>query len=188
MPRWAWGVLVLFFAMNLLDSVDHWLLAAVLPRVSDELNLSEIQAGWLSTVLLLGLAAASLPVGYLADRLRRPRLLAMGFAVWSVATVATGLARSYDQIQIARALVGVGSATFEVVALDDPDGPVSASGSRTRVLAVFFLAVPVGAALGLSVGQRSLMSQPGKRRFSRSAHRDCCWPWLPSCFPIRFAA
>ncbi len=101
-------------------------------------------------MLLLGLAAASLPIGYLADRLRRPRLLAMGFAVWSLATVATGLARSYDQIQVARALVGVGGATFEVVALTILMD-LFPRAVRARVLAVFFLAVPMGAALGLSV-------------------------------------
>ena len=123
---------------------------AVLPQISEELNLTEIQAGWLSTVLLLGLAAASLPVGYLADRLRRRRLLAMGFAVWSMATVATGLARSYDQIQLARALVGVGSATFEVVALTILMD-LFPRAVRARALAVFLLAVPIGAALGLSV-------------------------------------
>jgi MFS transporter, Spinster family, sphingosine-1-phosphate transporter len=150
-PRWAWGVLALFFAMNMLDSIDHWLLTAVLIPVRDELKLSEAQSGWLSTVLLLGFAAASLPVGYLADRLRRPRLLAMGFAVWSVATIATGLARSYDEIQIARALVGVGGATFEVVALTILMD-VFPRTMRARVLAAFFLAVPLGAAVGLSVG------------------------------------
>jgi MFS transporter, Spinster family, sphingosine-1-phosphate transporter len=149
-PRWMWGVLLLFFAMHLLDSVDRWLLAAVLPQISEELNLTEIQAGWLSTVLLLGLAAASVPIGYLADRLRRRRLLAMGFAVWSMATVATGLARSYDQIQLARALVGVGSATFEVVALTILMD-LFPRAVRARALAVFLLAVPIGAALGLSV-------------------------------------
>ncbi len=116
-PRWAWGVLAIFFAMQLLDSVANWLLEAVRPQVGEELNLSEAQAGWLSSARLLALAVASPAVGYLADRIRRPRLLAIGFAVWSMATVATGLARSYDQIQLARALVGVGGAIFEVVAL-----------------------------------------------------------------------
>ena len=149
-PRWMWGVLLLFFAMHLLESVDRWLLAAVLPQISEELNLSGIQAGWLSTVLLWGLAAASLPVGYLADRLRRRRLLATGFALWSMATVATGLAHSYDQIQLARALVGVGSATFEVVALTILMD-LFPRAVRARVLAVFFLAAPMGAAVGLSV-------------------------------------
>ena len=148
--RWMWGVVVLFMVMHVLEWADRWLLAAVLPQIDQELNLSEPQTGWLSTVLLVGLAAASLPIGYLADRVRRPRLLGLGFAVWSIATIVTGLARSYDQIQIARLLVGVGSATFEVIALtilmDLFPRPV-----RARVLGVFFLAVPIGTALGLSV-------------------------------------
>jgi predicted MFS family arabinose efflux permease len=150
-PRWAWGAVALFFAMNVLDAVDHWLLAGVLPQVSDDLQISESQAGWLSTVLLLGLAAASVPAGYLADRLGRPRLLALGFAVWSMATIATGLTRSYDQIQAARTLVGVGGAIFQVVALTILMDAFPRA-SRPRALAVFFLATPLGAALGLSVG------------------------------------
>jgi MFS transporter, Spinster family, sphingosine-1-phosphate transporter len=150
-PRWAWGVLAIFFAMQTLDSVANWLLAAVLPQVSEELNLSQSEAGWLSTVCLLGLAAASPPIGYLADRMRRPRLLAMGFAVWSVATVGTGLTRSYDQLQLARALAGIGAAVFAVVALTMLMDLFPRS-ARSWALAAFFLAVPLGAALGLSVG------------------------------------
>ena len=105
-PRWAWGVLAIFFAMQLLDSVANWLLEAVRPQVGEELNLSEAQVVWLSSARLLALAVASPAVGYLADRIRRPRLLAVGFAVWSVATIGTGLARSYDQLQLARARGG----------------------------------------------------------------------------------
>ena len=150
-PRWAWGVLAIFLAMQMLVSVANWLLAAVLPGVSQEFNLAETQAGWLSTVWLLGLAAASLPVGYLADRTRRPRLLAMGFAVWSVATVGTGLTRSYDQLQLARALAGIGGAVFVVVALTMLMD-LFPRRARSWALAAFFLAVPLGAALGLSVG------------------------------------
>jgi MFS transporter, Spinster family, sphingosine-1-phosphate transporter len=150
-PRWAWGVLAIFFAMQMLDSVANWLLAAVLPQVSQELNLSESQAGWLSTVWLLGLAAASPPIGYLADRIRRPRLLSMGFAVWSVATVGTGLTRSYDQLQLARALAGIGGAVFAVVALTMLLDLFPRS-TRSWALAAFFLAVPLGAAMGFIVG------------------------------------
>jgi predicted MFS family arabinose efflux permease len=141
----------LLFAMNLLISVDLWLLAAQLKSIRDQLGLTEHQAGWLSTVLLLALAAACLPIGYLADRFLRPRLLAVGFAIWSIATVSTGMARSYEQIQAARALVGVGGAMFGVVALSILMDLFARPG-RAMALAIFFLAVPVGAALGLSLG------------------------------------
>ena len=118
-PRWAWGVLALLVAMHVLDTIGRWLLLGVLsqPQARDELSLSETQLGWLSTVLLLGLAFASVPTGFLVDRVNRPRVLAIGFAVWSMATISTGLVRSFDQLQLARALVGVGGAAFTVVAL-----------------------------------------------------------------------
>jgi len=142
---------VLLFVMNLFTLVDRWLLAGQLGGIRDQLRLTQSQAGWLSTVLLLGLAAACPPIGYLADRVRRPRLLAVGFAVWSLATVSTGMAREYDQIQAARVLVGVGGAIFEVAALSILMDLFPRT-VRARVLAVFFLAVPLGAAVGMSLG------------------------------------
>ncbi len=151
-PRWAWGILLLFFAMNVFDSVDRWLLAAVLPELRSELDFSSAQAGWLSTVTLLSLAVASPVVGYFVDRMKRPRLLAVGFALWSLATVSTGLARTYDQMQLARALVGVGGAVFAVIALS-MIMDVFPRAIRARALAAFFLAVPLGAAVALNFGK-----------------------------------
>jgi MFS transporter, Spinster family, sphingosine-1-phosphate transporter len=150
-PRWAWGILGLLVAMHLLDAIDRWVLAIVLPQLSEGLKLSEIQAGWLSTVLLLAFAISAPPIGYLADRMRRPRLLAIGFAIWSLAAVATGLARSYVTLVAARTVVGVGAATFGVVALTILMDLFPRT-IRGRVLAYFYLAMPVGAALGMSLG------------------------------------
>jgi predicted MFS family arabinose efflux permease len=137
--------------MHLLDSIDRWVLAIVLPQLSEGLKLSEIQAGWLSTILLLAFAISGPWIGYLADRVRRPRLLAIGFAIWSLATVATGMARSYVTLVAARAVVGVGAATFVVVALTILMD-LFPRAIRGRMLAYFYLAMPVGAALGISLG------------------------------------
>ncbi len=150
-PRWAWGVFVILFLAHLLDSLDRWLLPAILRPVSEELELTDTQAGWLATVLLLGFAIWSPVVGYLADRLRRPRLLAVGIAVWSLATVGTGLARTYQEIQLARLLVGIGGASFGVIALTMLMD-LFPRGTRARILSAYYLAMPVGAALGLSLG------------------------------------
>ena len=65
--------------------------------VSEELQLTDVQAGWLATVLLASYAVWGPLVGYLAYGSRRPRLMAVGIAVWSLATVGTGLARSYNE-------------------------------------------------------------------------------------------
>jgi MFS transporter, Spinster family, sphingosine-1-phosphate transporter len=145
---WAWGVLALCFAMHALDAADVWLLASVLPRVKQELALEEAQAGWLATWLLVAAAVAGPTVGYLADRLNRSRLLAISFAAWSLAVVATGLARSYDQIQAARAVAGAGGAAATVIALTLLTD-LFPRRLRGRAFAAFFLAMPAGAVLGL---------------------------------------
>jgi predicted MFS family arabinose efflux permease len=137
--------------MNLFKEVDSWLLLGQLREIRAALRLTSSQAGWLATVLLLGVAVASPAFGYLADRVRRPRLLALGFALWSLATVSTGMAQGYDRIQAARTLVGVGQAILSVVALTILMD-LFPRAVRARVLAIFFLAVPLGAAIGLSVG------------------------------------
>ena len=147
------GVVLLFFAMHLLDSVDRWLLAAVLPQVSDELNLSETQAGWLSTVLLLGLAAASLPVGYLADRLQASSAAGDGFR---------GLEHGHGRHgpgSIVRPDPGCPCAgghrqcDLRGCRAHDPDGPVSSSGSRTSTRG-FFPGGTAGSGRGIERGGR----------------------------------
>jgi len=149
--RWAWGVFAVLFLVHLLESLDRWLLPAVLRPVSKELELTNAQAGWLATVLLISYALFGPFAGYMADRLRRPRLMAVGIAVWSLATVGTGLARSYNEIQLARALVGIGGSTFGVIALTILMD-LYPRGVRARVLSVYYLAMPIGAALALSLG------------------------------------
>ena len=119
LPRWAWGLLLLLCAMNLFDSVDRWLLAAVLrmPKVRIELELSEGQAGWLATLLLLSLAISSPPIGYVVDRFTRPRCLRSGLHSGAWRRCRPGWARTNDQMQLARTLVGVGGAISSVVGL-----------------------------------------------------------------------
>jgi MFS family permease len=131
--------------------MDRWLLPAVLRSVREELELTEAQAGWLATILLISYALWSPFIGYIADRLRRPRLLAIGIAVWSLATIGTGLARSYSEVQLARALVGIGGSTSVVIALSILMD-LYPRGVRARVLSTYFVAMPLGAALAFSVG------------------------------------
>jgi MFS transporter, Spinster family, sphingosine-1-phosphate transporter len=149
--RWAWGAFAVLFLAHLLDSFDRWLLPVVLRDLSQELVLSDMQAGWLATLLLLSYAVWSPIVGYFADRLGRSRLLAVGIAVWSLACVGTGLARSYNQLQFVRVLVGIGGSTFGVVALTLLMDLFPRS-VRARVVSLYYLAMPLGAALGLGVG------------------------------------
>ena len=117
-PPWAWVVLALFFAMHALDDGR---------RLADGVGAAAGQGG----------AGAGGVGGRMARRrccssappwpARRPATSSTGcvgrgcwpsrFAVWSLAVVATGLTRSYDQIQAARAIAGAGGAASTVIAL-----------------------------------------------------------------------
>lgn len=149
--RWASITFLALFLMNLLDYVDRWVLAAVLPDVQRSLDLSNAQAGKLATVFLISYSIFSLFTGYAGDRFRRTYLLALGVGVWSLATVGTGFARTYDDVWYARSVLGIGEATYGVIA---PTVLMDLFGRerRARVLSAFYLAMPIGGALGMVLG------------------------------------
>lgn len=150
-------MLAILAGLNLLNYVDRTVLAAVLPRVSaihdkGGLGLDKLQAGALATAFLIGYFATSPIFGTLADRAPRlrTRLMTVGVLVWSVATFLSGRADGFWSMVGARALVGVGEASYAAVAptLIDDMGEVG----RSRRLAVFYMAIPIGSALGFVLG------------------------------------
>jgi MFS family permease len=100
---------------------------------------------------LLGYFLTSPLFGARADKGKRTGLIAFGVIVWSVATVATGFAHSFTTMMIARVVVGVGEASYATLAptiIDDLTPP----DKKSRTLAIFYLAIPVGSALGYVLG------------------------------------
>jgi MFS family permease len=145
------AILAVLTALNLLNYMDRQLVAAVLPRIEETLGLSHFQGGLLATVFLVGFFATSPIFGELGDRRPRKTLIALGVFVWSAATFATGLAEGPTSLFLARAVVGVGEASYATLAptiLDDVVPPEK----RARYLAVFYLAIPVGSAIGYVFG------------------------------------
>ncbi len=144
-------ILALLTALNLLNYLDRLVVSAVLPKVRDELHLSNFVAGSLATVFLLGYFATSPIFGALADKGPRKGLIALGVAVWSVATFASGLAGGAASLVGARAMVGVGEASYATLAptIIDDAAPADRKG---RWLAIFYVAMPLGGALGYLVG------------------------------------
>jgi predicted MFS family arabinose efflux permease len=150
-PRWALTTFVVLFLMNLLDYTDRWVLSAVLPQIQDDLRISNEQAGWLYSWFLISYTLVSPFMGYAGDRMRRTWLLGLGVGVWSLATVGSGLAQNYSQLRLARAFLGIGEATYGVIAptiLMD----LFSREKRARVLSAFYIAMPLGGALGMSLG------------------------------------
>jgi MFS transporter, Spinster family, sphingosine-1-phosphate transporter len=144
----ALGVLT---AINLLNYIDRYLVPPLVPELERAMRISHAQAGWLWPAFMVVYMVAAPVFGAWGDRGSRTRPIAIGIAVWSVATVLSGLARSYPQLYASRALVGIGEAAYAAIApalLAD----YFASGARGRVYAVLNMAIPVGAAIGFVLG------------------------------------
>jgi MFS family permease len=147
----AWGLAILSF-INLFSYLDRYVLSGVLESLKhSDLGLSDTDLGSLMSGFLVVYTLLAPVFGALGDRRSRPRLIALGVACWSFATVLSGFAVSYLTLFAARAAVGVGEAAYVTIApsLLSDYFPVR---QRGRVMAIFFCAIPVGSALGYVVG------------------------------------
>ena len=148
------GVLALAIlaGINLLNYLDRYVVSALLPDLKRApLHLTDFELGTLMSGFLVVYMLAAPIFGRLGDRGSRPRPIAIGVFLWSLATGMSGLARSYAQLLATRALVGIGEAAYGTIA---PSLLADFFGRRTRgrAFAVFNMAIPVGAALGYVVG------------------------------------
>ena len=154
MPRPANGAgvaLVLLLVINLLNYIDRQMLAAVEPPLSAEFRLSEGQAGLLASAFLYAYMLGAPILGRLAERHSRWLIVGASVLVWSLASGWTGLAYSYGVLLLTRVLVGFGEAGYgpAAPALIADYFPVE---RRGKVMALFYLAIPVGSALGYVIG------------------------------------
>jgi len=143
--------LSILLAVNLLNYIDRQVLYAVFPLVKSDLHLSDTSLGLLGSAFMLSYMIAAPLFGWIGDRKNRVHLAAGGLIAWSLATAAGGLVRSYTALLAARSAVGIGEASFGTVS----PGLISdyfPKERRGRALSYFYLAIPVGSALGYLFG------------------------------------
>jgi MFS family permease len=146
--RYALGVL---FTINLFNYVDRQIISGVLSLVQQDMALSDVALGALGSAFMILYLLGSVPLGILGDRMTRHRLIAIGVAVWGAATLLSGLARSYAQLFTARALVGIGEASYGPTATAMVSDLFPKS-RRGLVNALFNAAIPLGGAIGVIIG------------------------------------
>ena len=147
----ALGTVLLLLALNLLNYLDRYILNGAQPLVQGEFHATDQQMGALTTAFFLTYMIFAPLSGWLGDWYRRKPLIIIGAIIWSLATLGTAFVHTYATFYVSRALVGIGEATFGIYApaiLADfyPDR------DRNRILSIFYLAIPVGAALGYLAG------------------------------------
>jgi predicted MFS family arabinose efflux permease len=147
----AQGTLLLLIGLNLLNYIDRYILPGELSLIQREFHSTDHQMGALTTALFLFYMIAAPLTGWLGDRFPRKPLIIAGAVLWSLATLATVWVHGYWTFYLRQALVGIGEATFGIFApavLADfyPER------DRNRILSIFYVAIPVGAALGYLAG------------------------------------
>ena len=147
-PFW---LLFILTGLNLFNYLDRFVGSAVLIPIQTEFQVNDRALGKLNTIFMIGYFVTSPLFGYLGDRISRKWLIAAGILVWSLGTVLTGFAPSFGWLLFYRILVGVGEASYATI------GPslisdVFPSGKRNVALTVFYVAIPVGSALGYAIG------------------------------------
>lgn len=117
-PATAWTMVVLLTLAYVLSYVDRSILGALVQPIKADLGLSDEQLGYLGGIAFgLFYVTVGVPLGWLADRRSRTKIVAAGVAVWSVATAASGLARGFWHLFMCRMTVGIGEAVLSPCAM-----------------------------------------------------------------------
>jgi len=151
-PRRAWWAVALLLALYVLSFVDRQVLSLMIVPIQRDLGVGDVGAS-----LLSGFAFAvfytffGIPIARLADTRSRRAIVAFGLAVWSAATAACGLVRSYAGLFLARTGVGVGEAALSPSAyssIADSFPPEQ----RGRAMSVYSVGSYLGSGLAFLLG------------------------------------
>lgn len=143
------GMLCFVYVLNFLD---RQLISILAKPIQDELAISDSQLGKITGLYFaLFYCFIAIPVGWLADRTNRVKVLSIACGLWSAATAACGMAGNYGQLVAARMAVGIGEAggvppSYAIIS------DYFARERRGTAMAIFNLGPPLGSALGVAFG------------------------------------
>jgi predicted MFS family arabinose efflux permease len=105
---YALGILALVYAVNI---ADRFVVSALIEPIKQELHLSDTAIGFLTgTALAIFYTGMGIPLGLIADRVDRRKLIALSLGIWSLMTALSGMAANFAQLLLARIGVGIGEA------------------------------------------------------------------------------
>jgi predicted MFS family arabinose efflux permease len=147
--RLVLGMLCFVYVLNFLD---RQLVSILAKPIQDALQITDSQLGYITGFYFaLFYCFIAIPVGWLADRTNRVKILALACGLWSGATAACGMAGNYGQLVAARMAVGIGEAggvppSYAIISDTFPRA------QRGTAMGIFNLGPPIGSALGVAFG------------------------------------
>ncbi|WP_245932862.1 spinster family MFS transporter [Caballeronia novacaledonica] len=149
---YEWYVVVICILAYVFSFIDRQVLALMIEPIKRDLHLTDTQFSLLhGFAFSLFYAVMGMPIAYLADRFARPRIIAAGIALWSVATAACGLSQSFTHMFASRMSVGVGEAalspgTYSMIADYFPKEKIG------RAIGIYSLGSFIGGGIAFLVG------------------------------------
>jgi MFS family permease len=172
----AWSVVFILFLAGAISAIDRSILDLVVDPVRRDLAITDVQISLLQGFSFsLFYATVGLPLGLIADRIHRVRLLTLAIATWSLATLVGGLAPNYGWLFVSRIFVGFGEAALGPCALSlicDLFPPER----RGRPLSVHMVGGAIGSGFGiLMVGIIAAQTLRGAFHFLPEALGTSAW-------------
>ena len=159
-----WGMLAILVLAAILSFIDRQILSLLVEPIKRDLHIDDFAMGLLAgPAFAIFYAVAGLPLGWLADRVDRGRLMAAGIAAWSLMTALSGFASSFMHLFLARIGVGVGEATLGPAA----HSIIADRFDRARLplaMSIYGTGVALGAGLALALGGQVVALASGPAR------------------------
>ena len=160
-PVYGWSMVGLLTLAYIFSMLDRYILGYLIRPIKEDLGFTDLQVGLMTgPAFTLLYAITAIPIGLMVDRQSRTKIIAVGIAVWSLATVMTGFARTFWSMFVARMIVGIGEAalspaafsiigdSFEPVRRAKPIAFYSAALVMAGALTAFIIALLLGMAEG----------------------------------------
>ncbi|RXG72010.1 Protein spinster [Armadillidium vulgare] len=166
--------------VNLINYMDRYTVAGLLTDIEVAFDLTEGQKGLLQTAFILVYMVMAPLYGYLGDRFNRRVLMAVGVFLWSLTTLLGSFMQTYHWFLVMRCFVGIGEASYSTIAptlISD----IFVSNLRSKMLALFYFAIPVGSGLGYITGSEVADIA---ERFLPPAESADAWRWGLRVTPV----
>ncbi|KAL0271878.1 UNVERIFIED_CONTAM: hypothetical protein PYX00_005050 [Menopon gallinae] len=170
LSRKEWLTVGVLCYVNLINYMDRYTMAGIMPSIKDHFHFGDDIAGLLQTVFVISYMIFAPLFGYLGDRYNRKAIMAFGVCLWSLTTLLGSFMNTTVSFVLLRAFVGIGEASYSTIAptiISD----LFVKDLRAKVLALFYFAIPVGSGMGYIVG-------------SEMARVTNSWQWALRVTPI----